>query len=199
MHNLGVSLVLITSIIFPVGKKCRKNSDVKHDTKIFKDSDLEKSNEKVNADQRVFSSEEWANKTTVGAEIYLPPPNSIGMFASRRREKSVKPDQQQQLPMQSGPEIDNTDEQYILYTPKLPGQFTGTGDVCAALFLGWTAEMEVEELNFQEKLDYKEKNGKSFLGDSLEKLAGECYWLCVIILTSAPVLWFDVYALQLVV
>jgi pyridoxal/pyridoxine/pyridoxamine kinase len=31
------------------------------------------------------------------------------------------------------------DEQYILYAPLIPGRFTGTGDICAALFLAWTA------------------------------------------------------------
>lgn len=57
----------------------------------------------------------------------------------------------------TGDGYDCTDEQYILYTPLLSGQFTGTGDICAALFLAWTANMQ----------------GDSYLGDALEKLAGK--------------------------
>ncbi len=47
------------------------------------------------------------------------------------------------------------DEQQILYVPKLPGQFTGTGDVVAALWLALTAN-----------------SSTSSLGQKLEQLAG---------------------------
>eukprot|EP01082_Thalassiosira_pseudonana_P001339 g865.t1 g865 contig10:881521-882773(+) len=63
----------------------------------------------------------------------ITPSNSIGMFASR-----------------DGAAV----EQYLLYTPKFEGQFTGTGDLCASLFLGLTAR------------------GDETTRDALEKLAG---------------------------
>lgn len=75
--------------------------------------------------------------------------DSIAMFASRR-EKSIKRE-------------NINDEQYILYTPKLAGQFTGTGDVCAALFLGWTAIENYQNGDKDAPL--------SSLSSSLEKLA----------------------------
>ncbi|KAL7520355.1 hypothetical protein ACHAWX_005082 [Stephanocyclus meneghinianus] len=102
LHNIGVPLVLITSITFPPDY-CR------------------------GADDNLKSA----------------PVNSIAMFASKRS-------------CTTGDGYDCTDEQYILYTPLLSGQFTGTGDICAALFLAWTANMQ----------------GDSYLGDALEKLAG---------------------------
>lgn len=37
-----------------------------------------------------------------------------------------------------GAEGDDVAEQHLIRTPRLPGQFTGTGDVCAALFLAHT-------------------------------------------------------------
>jgi pyridoxal/pyridoxine/pyridoxamine kinase len=55
------------------------------------------------------------------------------------------------------------DEQYILYTPRLAGQFTGTGDVCAALFLGLTSDHNQVE-NIREDC--------TSLAFSLEQLAG---------------------------
>jgi pyridoxine kinase len=75
LHDLGVPLVLITSIVFPT------NAQQSHD--------------------------------------------SLGMFASERLY---------------GVETEShEDDQRILFIPKLPGQFTGTGDVCAALWLALTA------------------------------------------------------------
>lgn len=49
--------------------------------------------------------------------------STIGMFASRRKHAT-----------------DKKNEQYILHAPLIEGQFTGTGDICAALFLAWTAD-----------------------------------------------------------
>ena len=113
LHNLGVSTVLITSIVFPdarVGNTC--NDD-----------------------------------------------DSIAMFTSHRQNSTQS--SAQSLTGQSPGLVDEyTEEQYILYSPKFPGQFTGTGDVCAALFLAWTADVEV-----------------SPLAVALEKLAGK-YMLC---------------------
>lgn len=103
LHNIGVPLVLITSITFPADYCGGPNNNLK------------------------YLSE-----------------NSIAMFASKR--SSTIDD-----------EIDRTDEQYIVYTPQLSGQFTGTGDICAALFLAWTANMDED----------------TYLGDALEKLAGK--------------------------
>jgi len=90
---------------------------------------------------------------TIIDEQLKPPSDSIGMFASRRIQCNTHTEQPN--------DSDNkTTEQYILYTPRLEGQFTGTGDVCASLFLGWTAD----------KSDNDE--GGSHLAQSLEKLAG---------------------------
>ena len=115
LHELGVSTVLITSIVFP---------------------------NNIGSDD-----------TTIIDEQLKSPPNSIGMFVSRRIQCNTHADQPNDAD-------DKTTEQYILYTPRLEGQFTGTGDVCASLFLGWTAD--------------KSGNGKgeSHLAQSLEKLAG---------------------------
>ena len=82
LHDAGVSLVLITSIVFPETAACDTSTD---------------------------------------ASLAPPSKDSMGMFASRRKPSP------------------HEHEQYILYTPRLSGHFTGTGDVCAALFLGWTA------------------------------------------------------------
>ena len=91
LHDLGVPLVLITSIVFP-----------------------------TNAQQSQ---------------------DSMGIFASKRFH---------------GIETESyEDEQRILYVPKLPGQFTGTGDIVAALWLALTANSSV-----------------SSLGQKLEQLAG---------------------------
>mmetsp|Transcript_37968 Transcript_37968/g.68375 ORF Transcript_37968/g.68375 Transcript_37968/m.68375 type:complete len:386 (-) Transcript_37968:286-1443(-) len=125
LHDLGVSLVLITSIVFPDARSddCNASTD------------------------------------------FLKPPSndSIGMFASQRQYSSQSMQQLHNVHHPSIQEEHNTehnDEQYILYTPRLDGQFTGTGDVCAALFLGWTAEN-----------DHDNENGDSYLACALEKLA----------------------------
>jgi len=123
LHDLGVSVVLITSIVFP-------NNG---------------------------GSNDCNNAST---DLLMPTSNdSIGMFASQRQYRSQRDSYQPLAGEQS--ETEYTDEQYILYTPKLAGQFTGTGDVCAALFLGWTADNENDN-----------KNGDSSLAAALEKLAG---------------------------
>jgi pyridoxal/pyridoxine/pyridoxamine kinase len=44
----------------------------------------------------------------------------------------------------------------------LPGQFTGTGDICAALWLALTADMD----------EMQNKNNESSLKQKLEQLAG---------------------------
>jgi len=114
LHDLGVSTVLITSIVFP--------------------------------DNNIGSDD-----TIIDERLKLPP-DSIGMFASQRVDCNTHTEQPN--------DEDKTNEQYILYTPRLEGQFTGTGDVCACLFLAWTAD--------------KSGNGEggSHLAQSLEKLAG---------------------------
>jgi len=92
LHDAGVSLVLITSIVFPETVACDTSMD----------------------------------------NLLAPPSNdSMGMFASRRKSSPYT--------MQEEHKNQHKHEQYILYTPRLSGHFTGTGDVCAALFLGWTA------------------------------------------------------------
>lgn len=124
LHGWGVSLVLITSIIFP----------------------------------------EDGHDGCEDVGVAPPPGDSIGMFASRR--KLISQSTREQMPalteQRSG---GNDDEQYILYAPRLPGQFTGTGDICAALFLGWTAG--------DDQLDDGSENNNSCLARSLERLAGE--------------------------
>ena len=93
LHDLGVPLVLITSIVFP--STAQRSQD------------------------------------------------SMGIFASERERQCG-----------IGTES-NEDKQRILYIPKLPGQFTGTGDICAALWLALTAN-----------------NSASSLSQKLEQLAG---------------------------
>ncbi|KAL7509154.1 hypothetical protein ACHAXN_006196 [Cyclotella atomus] len=93
LHDMGVPLVLITSIIFQHG------------------------NEQI---------------TRVGSLRTHDRSPTIGMLASRRRRSN------------SGTEIV---DQYILYAPLIAGQFTGTGDVCAALFLAWTADLSDGDSN----------------------------------------------------
>ena len=133
MHDIGVSTVLITSIVF-------ETDDCQEERKAVE-------------------------KYPTTTESLKPPANSIGMFASKRRQCT---------PLQSKDkdETEHTDEQYILYTPRLQGQFTGTGDVCAALFLGWTAD------------DHANKSGGSDLDHSLEKLAGKLIFLREMIFIS---------------
>lgn len=121
LHDAGVSLVLITSIVFPAAL----------------------------SDGRNASADDSAD------DLLKPPSNdSIGMFASQR-----KPNPQPQ-PTQEEHQ-NHTDEQYILYTPRISGHFTGTGDVCAALFLGWTAAD-----------DHDKDIGGLSLACALEKVAG---------------------------
>ena len=99
LHDLGVPLVLITSIDFPPS----------------------------NAGQ----SQEF-----------------LGMFASERQYSTETRSSYE-------------DEQQIVHIPKLPGQFTGTGDVCAALWLALTADVKEEK-----------NSSASSLGLKLEQLAG---------------------------
>ena len=57
--------------------------------------------------------------------------DEICLLASRRRRRRAEGG--------GGAEFDGgDDEQHLIRTPRLPGQFTGTGDVCAALFLAHT-------------------------------------------------------------
>lgn len=76
--------------------------------------------------------------------------DSLGIFASTRHPGSSE----------GGPAYE--DEQLIVYIPKLPGQFTGTGDICAALWLALTADMD----------EMQNKNNESSLKQKLEQLAG---------------------------
>lgn len=90
--------------------------------------------------KQVVSCEGSRYKLPEDEDVLISPSHdSIGMFASCRQCKVAD---------------ETEDEQYIMFTPKFPGHFTGTGDVCAALFLGWTADND------------------SNLACSLEKLAG---------------------------
>lgn len=84
--------------------------------------------------------------------------DSIGMFASQRINnlQSTQSSKDRQSVQHT---FEYTDEQYILNTPKFSGQFTGTGDICAALFLAWTS-------------DNSNTDG-SDLATALEKLAGK--------------------------
>lgn len=116
LHDAGVSLVLITSIIFP---------------------------------EAVSEGGDAAGR----ASLTCPANDSMGMFASRRTPHAPPVPEERHEPC--------PDEQYILYTPRISGNFTGTGDVCAALFLGWTAADDREE----------DIGGLSLAG-ALEKVAG---------------------------
>lgn len=141
LHDLGVSLVLITSIVFPDG-----------------DSGGGDCNEIIEDD--MGTSEQ---KMTPSSN------DSIGMFASRRQRNMQFMQQKtnlDQAPVQGDQKDEYKDEQYILYTPRLEGQFTGTGDVCAALFLGLTANNNNDT-----------ENGGSDLACSLEKLASKLSFL----------------------
>lgn len=123
LHDFGVTLVLITSIVIP--------------------------------DATSNSKTEEEDGSATAADV--PSSDSIAMLASRRLKcstQSTEETQQQQ----------HDDEQYILYSPKFPGQFTGTGDICAALFLAWTDENNDNPDNTS--------NGGSHLASALEKLAG---------------------------
>lgn len=146
LHDMGVNLVLITSIVFPV------------------------SDENSGGDcERTMAADATKHAVT-------PPPDSIAMFASRRKFCLQPSSQRQSTSMDQSPmmqqedirtELKNiTDEQYILYTPRFTGQFTGTGDLCAALFLGWTAD-ESNQGGYD-----SENSNEPLLSCSLEKLAG---------------------------
>ncbi len=91
LHDVGVPLVLITSIVFPTSTQQSQDS------------------------MAIFASERFHGVGTESCE----------------------------------------DEQRVLYVPKLPGQFTGTGDIVAALWLALTAN-----------------SSASSLGQKLEQLAG---------------------------
>lgn len=82
LHDIGVPLILITSITFQKSEKQMHNESP-----------------------------------------------TIGMFTSQRTYNSAN----------KSDGAGFLDEQYILYAPLIPGRFTGTGDICAALFLAWTA------------------------------------------------------------
>ncbi|KAL7551616.1 hypothetical protein ACHAWF_014817 [Thalassiosira exigua] len=117
LHDMGVSLVLITSIVFPDASGDGDNCD---------------------------------GSATASTDPLAPPSKDvIGIFASRRHP----PERRNEC----------ADEQYVVYSPKLPGHFTGTGDVCAALFLAWTAESNDDE----------NKSVGSGLASALERVAGE--------------------------
>ena len=145
LHDMGVNLVLITSIVFSGSDE---NSGV----------DCEKT---------------MADDTT---KQVTPPPDSIAMFASHRKfslqsslkRQSISMDESLMMQQEDiRTELNSiTDEQYILYTPRFAGHFTGTGDLCAALFLGWTAN----ESN--QGGDDSENSNEPLLSCSLEKLAG---------------------------
>jgi pyridoxine kinase len=146
LHNMGVNLVLITSIVFPASDESRGG-------------DCERT---------------MADDTT--KQAVTSPPDSIAMFASRRKFCVQSSLQRQSTSMDQSPMMQQedmrtelnkiTEEQYILYTPRFAGQFTGTGDLCAALFLGWTADE-----NNQGGDDF-ENSYEPWLSCSLEKLAG---------------------------
>jgi pyridoxine kinase len=133
LHDMGVNVVLITSIVFP------------------------------DADENCGGDCERRMDGDATKKAVTPPPDSIAMFASRRKFCLQSSLQRQSNYMDQSPmmqheelktDLDNiNDEQYVLYTPRFAGQFTGTGDLCAALFLGWTAD-------------------ENELSCSLEKLAG---------------------------
>lgn len=128
LHDLGVSLVLITSIFFPGSGGSSECNEGMLDT------------------------------TTVASPLN----DSISMFASQRHSSLQNIDQPGMK--EEGHKTEYTDEQYILHTPRLEGQFTGTGDVTAALFLGWTAD--------KNQINTNTENGGFELACSLEKLAG---------------------------
>jgi len=108
------------------------------------------------------------------------PADSIAMFASHRDNNKTKTEETTTTTTTKTDTNATTvqDEQYILYTPKLAGQYTGTGDVCAALFLGWTAITGAAETaenvddESDEKNDSMSSSSSSLLSTSLEKVGG---------------------------
>lgn len=102
-----------------------------------------------------------------------PSESSIGIMASQRTYNNSSSSQQTaDSPKDEQTSKQHSDEQFIVYTPKLAGQFTGTGDVCAALFLGFTASNDDNE-PFQ-------------LACALEKLAGETFFTLLYLREDHP-------------
>ena len=60
-----------------------------------------------------------------------------------------------------GSEEDDDVEQHLIRTPRLPGQFTGTGDICAALFLAHTDRCRERD----------DEDGEPSLARALERVA----------------------------
>jgi pyridoxine kinase len=128
----------------------------------------------------VFPSPTTTDATAAAATDTIPPPpattDSIAMFASHRNNSKAKIEETTTTTNlnTNASTIVEGDEQYILYTPKLPGQYTGTGDVCAALFLGWTAitaEKTVHDKT-DENNDSMSSSSSLVLSTSLEKVGG---------------------------
>jgi pyridoxine kinase len=122
----------------------------------------------------VFPSPTTTDATSAAATDTIPPPptttDSIAMFASHRNKSKAKIEETTTTNLNTNATTVEEDEQYILYTPKLPGQYTGTGDVCAALFLGWTA---ISAEAVQDKMDENHDiMSSSLLSTSLEKVGG---------------------------
>lgn len=110
--------------------------------------------------------------TAAAATTETTPPtatDSIAMFASHRDNSKAKT-QETTINLNTNATIVEEDEQYILYTPKLSGQYTGTGDVCAALFLGWTAITAAPAA--AETDNDSMSSSSSLLSTSLEKVGG---------------------------
>ena len=121
----------------------------------------------------VFPSPTTTDATSATTDTIPPPPTtteSIAMFASHRNTSKAKINETITNLNTNATTVEE-DEQYILYTPKLPGQYTGTGDVCAALFLGWTA---ISAETVQDKTDENNDSmsSSSLLSTSLEKVGG---------------------------
>ena len=117
------------------------------------------------------------------SETTAPSTDSIAMFASHRDNNKTKTEETTTTTTTKTDTNETTveDEQYILYTPKLAGQYTGTGDVCAALFLGWTAITAAAAAAAAETVDDKtdenndsmsSSSSSSLLSTSLEKVGG---------------------------
>jgi pyridoxine kinase len=127
----------------------------------------------------VFPSPTTTDATSATTDTIPPPPDdSIAMFASHRNNSKAKIEETTATNLNTNATSVEEDEQYILYTPKLPGQYTGTGDVCAALFLGWTAitaDAAAAAETVQDKTDENhdiKSSSSSLLSTSLEKVGG---------------------------
>ncbi len=143
LHDSGVEIVLITSVVFP------DNVDNSGDCLEVRDIDI---------------------TNDIGP---VSPLDSIGMFTSQRKLM------RQRLHVKDEKESEDfIDEQWILYTPRLAGNFTGTGDVCAAIFLGLTSDgSEVGST----------PEDRTPLACSLEKLAGTCI-LSILPMTTSSII-----------